>query len=157
MEADLTALPQPSFPVATGLASVRCLWHDLEEVEEVLEGSLEEVAVAVGSAAGASTTLVVPRGYPLGLEAATGLFSGVEPVAAAELAVVLDLVSVVEVADIAWAEVLAGLALVGDREVVEGLALVEQGAWEDLVEGWVVAGVQRDLVVAHRESVPSKK
>lgn len=127
-----------------------------------MEGSLEEVAVAVGSAAGASTTLVVPRGYPSGLEAATGLFSGVEPVAAvdlvaAELAVVLDLVSVVEVADIAWVEVLVGLALVGDREVVEGLALVEQGAWEDLVEGWVVAGVQRDLVVAHRESVPSKK
>lgn len=127
-----------------------------------MEGSLEEVAVAVGSAAGASTTLVVPRGYPSGLEAATGLFSGVEPVAAvdlvaAELAVVLDLVSVVEVVDIAWVEVLVGLALVGDREVVEGLALVEQGAWEDLVEGWVVAGVQRDLVVAHRESVPSKK
>lgn len=127
-----------------------------------MEGSLEEVAVAVGSAAGASTTLVVPRGYPSGLEAATGLFLGVEPVAAvdlvaAELAVVLDLVSVVEVADIAWVEVLVGLALVGDREVVEGLALVEQGAWEDLVEGWVVAGVHRDLVVAHRESVPSKK
>lgn len=127
-----------------------------------MEGSLEEVVVAVGSAAGASTTLVVPRGYPSGLEAATGLFLGVEPVAAvdlvaAELAVVLDLVSVVEVADIAWVEVLVGLALVGDREVVEGLALVEQGAWEDLVEGWVVAGVHRDLVVAHRESVPSKK
>lgn len=69
----------------------------------------------------------------------------------------MDLVSVVEVADIAWVEVLVGLALVGDREVVEGLALVEQGAWEDLVEGWVVAGVHRDLVVAHRESVPSKK
>lgn len=127
-----------------------------------MEGSLEEVVVAVGSAAGASTTLLVPRGYPSGLEAATGLFLGVEPVAAvdlvaAELAVVLDLVSVVEVADIAWVEVLVGLALVGDREVVEGLALVEQGAWEDLVEGWVVAGVHRDLVVAHRESVPSKK
>ena len=139
MEADLTALPQLLFQAATGLALVRCLWHDLEEVEVVLEGSSEEAAAAVVVlAAGASTTLVVPRGYPSVLEAASELLLGVEQVVAlawevvaavdlvvVELVAVLDLVSVVEVVDMALVEALVGLALVVDREVVEGLALVE--------------------------------
>jgi len=134
VEADPIALPQLLFQVATGLALVRCLWHALEEVEVVLEGSLEEaVVVAAVLAAGASTTLVVASGYPSVLEAASELFLGVElvvalaweVVVAAELVAVLDLVLVVEVVDMALVEVLEGLALVVDREVVEGLGLVE--------------------------------
>lgn len=137
MEADLTVLPQLLFQVATGLALVQCLWHDLEEVAVVLEGSSEEVAVlVVVLAAGASTTLVVARGYPSVLEATSELLLGAELVVAlawevvvdlvgGELVAVLDLVLVVEVVDMALVEVLVGLALVVDREVVEGLALVE--------------------------------
>lgn len=141
----------------------------------VLEGSSEEedVVAVVVLAAGASTTSVVARGFPLVLEAASDLCLEVELVAAlawevgvdllllvvAELVAVLDLdlVLVVVVVDMALVEVLVGLALVVDQEVVEGLALVEQEGWEDSVEGWVVAGTQRGLVVAPLEFLQSKK
>lgn len=112
------------------------------EVGVVLEGSSEEV-VAVSAAvlaAGASTTLVVARGYPSVLEVASELLLGVELVAAlawevevvvvvdlvvVELVAVSDLVSVVEVVGTALVEVLVGLALVADREAAGGLALGE--------------------------------
>lgn len=143
-----------------------------------LGGSLEEVAgvvlvVVEVLAAGASTTLVVARGFPSGLEAASELLLGVELVAALawevaavgvalglavpELVVGLGWGLVVEVVDLALVEVLVGLALVVGTEVAEGLVWVDWRAWEDFLGGWVVAGTRQDFLVAHLEWVQSKK
>lgn len=64
---------------------------------------------------------------------------------------------VVEVVDLALVEVLVGLAILVGMEVVEGLALVGWGGWEDSLQGWVVAGTRQDFLVAHLEWVQSKK
>lgn len=146
--------------------------------------SLEEVVAAVLAvvqvlAAGASTTLVVARGFPSGLEAASELLLEVELLVALawELVVglgwglvveevglvVVELVAalgwglVVEVVDLAWVEALVGLAMVVVMEVVEGLALVDWGAWEDSLQGWEVVGTLQDFLEAHLEWVQSKK
>lgn len=174
MEGGRTALLQPSFLGAAGLALARCQCHDLEEVVVALEGSLEEeevAAVVEVLAAGASTALVVPRGFPSVLEAASGVLLEVVDLAwevAAVVALVLVVVEgvvaldlvlvVVEVAvalDLVLVEaevVVVAMALV---EVLVGLALVEQEAWGDL-EGWVVAGLPWGLV-ALLAWAPSKK
>lgn len=141
-------------------------------------GSLEEVVAAVLAvvevlAAGASTTLVVARGFPSGLEAASELLLEVELLVALAWEVVAEWVAgglavvelvvglgwglVLEVVDLALVEVLVGLAMVVVMEAVEGLALVDWEGWEDSLWGWVVAGTLWDFLVAHLEWVQSKK
>lgn len=147
-------------------------------------GSLEEVAVLVAAqvlAAGASTTLVVARGFPSGLEAASELLLEVEglvalawEVSVVELVAALgwglgveeaDLVVVELVVVLGWGlgvdlalvGVLGGLATVVGMEVAGALALVDWGGWEGSLQGWVGAGAQGDFLVAHLEWVQSKK
>lgn len=164
MEGGRTALLQPSFLGAAGLASARCRWYGLEEVVVALEGSLEEeeeeevAAVVEVLAAGASTASVVPRGFPSVLEAASGVLLGVVDLAwevAAVVALVLVVVEGVVALDLVLAVVEGVVVAMALVEVLVGLALVEQEAWGDL-EGWVVAGVPWDLV-ALLAWAPSKK
>lgn len=164
MEGGRTALLQPSFLGAAGLASARCRWYGLEEVVVALEGSLEEeeeeevAAVVEVLAAGASTASVVPRGFPSVLEAASGVLLGVVDLAwevAAVVALVLVVVEGVVALDLVLAVVEGVVVAMALVEVLVGLALVEQEAWGDL-EGWVVAGVPWGLV-ALLAWAPSKK